>query len=146
MQQKNPAENFFGDMQATLKQMASAAPTGFPFDFKTMMETQRKNIQALTEANQRAFQGWQTLAQRQTEMVTQFVQDNSGMAREAFSENTPEAKFAKQTEIVKAACEKSIQNTQELAEIARQCTTEASELISQRVVASLAEIKDSAKK
>ena len=145
MQQKNPAENFFGDMQATLKDMANATPTGFPFDFKAIMEMQRKNIQAITEANQRTLQGWQALVQRQTEMVTQFVQDNSGITSETFSEKSPEAKFAKQTEILKSTYEKSIKNSQELAEIARQCTEEASDLISQRIMASLAEIKDSTK-
>jgi phasin family protein len=146
MQQKNPAENFFSDMQSTFKQMLNNAPAGYPFDLKTVMDAQRKNFQALTEANQRAFEGWKTIAQRQTEMVSQFVQDNSGMARETFTEGTPEAKFAKQTELLKTSYEKSVQNAQELAEIAQEFVTEAAEVINQRVVASLSEIKSSAKK
>ena len=146
MQQKNSAENFFSDMQSTLKQMMSSAPAGYPFDLKTVMEAQRKNIQAITEANQRAFEGWKTLAQRQTEMVSQFMQDNSGLARETLAEGTPEAKFAKQTDLLKSSYEKSVQNAQELAEIAQNFATEAAEVINQRVVASLSEIKASTKK
>lgn len=146
MQQKNSAENFFSDMQSTLKQMMSSAPAGYPFDLKTVMEAQRKNIQAITEANQRAFEGWKTLAQRQTEMVSQFMQDNSGLARETFAEGTPEAKFAKQAELLKTSYEKSIQNAQELVGIAQGCASEAAEVINERVVASLTEIKASAKK
>ena len=133
-------------MQSTLKQMMSSAPAGYPFDLKTVMEAQRKNIQAITEANQRAFEGWKTLAQRQTEMVSQFMQDNSGLARETFAEGTPEAKFAKQAELLKTSYEKSIQNAQELVEIAQGCASEAAEVINERVVASLTEIKASAKK
>lgn len=146
MQQKNSAENFFSDMQSTFKQMLNTAPAGYPFDLKTVMEAQRKNIQAITEANQRAFEGWKTLAQRQTEMVSQFMQDNSGLARETLAEGTPEAKFAKQTELLKSSYEKSVQNAQELAEIAQNFATEAAEVINQRVVASLSEIKASTKK
>lgn len=146
MQQKNSAENFFSDVQSTFKQMLNTVPAGYPFDLKTVMEAQRKNIQAITEANQRAFEGWKTLAQRQTEMVSQFMQDNSGLARETFTEGTPETKFAKQTELLKSSYEKSVQNAQELAEIAQNFATEAAEVINQRVVASLSEIKASAKK
>ena len=146
MQQKNSAENFFSDMQTTFKQMLNNVPAGYPFDLKTVMDAQRKNIQAITEANQRAFEGWKELAQRQTEMVSQFMQDNSGLARETFSEGTPEAKFAKQTELLKTSYEKSIQNAQELVDIAQKCAGDAAEVINQRVVASLSEIKASAKK
>lgn len=146
MQQKNPAENFFEDVQATWKQLLNKTPSGYPFDMKSVMDAQRKNIQAITEANQRAFEGWKELAQRQTEMVSQFMQDNSGLARETMTEGTPEAKFAKQTELLKASYEKSVQNAQELADIAQSCANDAAEVINQRVVASLTEIKTSAKK
>lgn len=146
MQQKNPAEAFFGDIQSTFKQIINSAPSGYPFDIKTVMEAQRKNIQALAEANQRTVQGWQTLAQRQAEMMSQFVQDNSGLARETFTDGTPESKFAKQTDLIKTSYQKTIENAEELADLARKCTEDAVEVINQRVVASLSEIKASAKK
>jgi phasin family protein len=145
MQQKNPAENFFTEVQSSLKQLMSTVPTAHPFDFKSIMETQRKNIQAITEANQRAFQGWRSLAQRQTEMLSQFVQDNSGLARETFTEGTPEAKFAKQAELVRTSYEKTVENAQELVEIASKCTKDASEVINSRVVATFNEIKSKSK-
>lgn len=146
MQQKNPAGSFFDDVQSTWKQFLGNTPASYPFDIKTVMDAQRKNIQAINEANQRTFEGWKELAQRQTEMVSQFMQDNSGIARETFAEGSAEAKFAKQTEIMKNSYEKSVQNAQELVEIARSFATDAAELINQRVVASLGEIKSSAKK
>ena len=146
MQQKNPAENFFSDVQSTFKQMMSNVPTAYPFDFKTIMETQRKNIQALSEANQRAFQGWQSIAQRQTEMISQFVQDNSGLARETFTEGKPENKFAKQDELVSTSYEKTVENAQELVELASKCSKDASEVINRRVVASFNEMKSKNKK
>lgn len=146
MQQKNAAESFFTDLQSTFKDMLGSVPTATPFDLKTIMEAQRKNFQALTEANQRAFQGWQALAQRQAEMMSQFVQDNSGLARETMSEGTPQDKFAKQAEIIKGAYKKSVLNSQELGEIVRKCTMETADVLNRRVVASVAEFKASADK
>lgn len=146
MQQKNPAESFINDVQSTLKDMMGSVPSAVPFDFKAVLEAQRKNFQAITEANQRAFQGWQSLAQRQAEMVGQFVQDNSGLARETMNEGTPQDKFARQTEILKNACQKSIVNSQELGEIVRRCTVETAEVLNRRLTASLSEIKTTAKK
>lgn len=146
MQQKNSAENFFNDMQTTLKDMVGTMPSAAPFDFKAVLEAQRKNFQAITEANQRALQGWQTLAQRQAEMVSQFVQDNSGLARDAMAEGTPQDKFARQTEIFKNACQKSILNTQELGEIMRKCTVDTAEVLNRRLSAGLSEAKTTAKK
>lgn len=146
MQQKNPAESFFNDMQSTMKQLMGGTPTANPFDLKTVLEAQRKNIQALTEANKRAMQGWQTLAQRQTEMITQFVQDNSTLAREALTENAPEDKFARQADMIKSAYETSMSNAQELVEMMTECTKDAAEVINRRVMASLGEVKNTAKK
>ncbi len=123
MQQKNSPHNFFGDVQSTWQQA---------------LETTRKNFQAINEANQRAVQGWQTLAQRQTEMVSQFLQDN---AVPSFTQSTTEEKLAKQADIFQSVYQRSIANTQELAELATKCTKDAAEVISKRVVASMDEIK-----
>ncbi len=140
MQQKNSAENFFSDMQQTFKEMLGNLPSSYPFDFKAVMEAQRKNMQALTEANKCAMQGWQEMAKRQAEMVSQFVQDNSGIARETLAEETAEAKLAKLPGIIQSNYERSIQNSQELVELCRKCVTDAAEIINQRAAASMSEI------
>ena len=53
-----------------------------PIDMKSFLETQRKNLQALSEAQQSAVEGIQAIAQRQTELLSQFVEDNSSLARQ----------------------------------------------------------------
>jgi len=145
MQQKSSPENFFGDVQSTLKNMMNTIP-GYPLDIKTMMETQRKNIQAMTEINQRNMQSWQALAQRQSEMVSQLFQNNSGIAGQAFAEGTPQEKIAQQTELLKAAYQNTIANSQEIADFVSQCTKETAAVINKRVVASLNEIQASSSK
>lgn len=146
MQQKNPAANFFSDMQSTMKQMMESAPTANPFDFKTVLEAQRKNIQALTEANQCALNGWQNLAKRQAEMVTQFVQDNSGLATQSLSPAAPQETLAKQTELLKSVCEQTLQNAREITEIVRKNTVDTAEIVNRRLLDGFGEIQNTTAK
>ncbi len=131
MQQKNQFPNFFEGMQTSLEDM---------------MEAGRKNFQAMTEANQRTMQGWQKMAARQAEMATQFMQDNSTLAREAMSVQEPEGKLAKQTELMQSTVQKTMANAQELAEILRQTATESAELLGRRVQATMNDVQSKAKK
>ncbi len=139
MQQKNSDLGFFSGMADTMKKMMETSPVANPFDLQVIMEMQRKNMQAITEANQRALQGWQTLAQRQTEMVAEFTQNNAGAPSKNAEENIMQT-----TDRVKAACEKGMANSRELGEIIRQSGTEAAEVITRRAIASLSEIKNAA--
>ena len=65
-----------------------------PVDMKAFLETQRKNLLAISEAQQTAVEGFQNLARRQTEILSQFVEDNSSIAKQALKEGTPEEKIA----------------------------------------------------
>ncbi len=146
MQQKNSAGNFFSDMQSTMNQMMDAAPTGNPFDIRAVMEAQRKNMQALTEANQCIMNGWQAMAKRQAEMVSQFVQDNSGLAGQAISPAAPQETMTKQAELLKATCTQVMENAREIAEIARKCTADTADVLNRRMMAGMGEMKKSAAK
>ena len=140
MQQSSDVKPVLSDIQENIRDMMTSFPVASPASFKTMLEMQRKNIQALTDANQRVIRGWQTLAQRQTEMVSQFIQDNSGLAREGLRDGTAQEKLTRQADIVKSYCDRSLAHSRELGEIVRQCTIEAAEVLNQRVAASLAEL------
>ena len=146
MQQKNSAGDFFSNMQSTMKQLMDSNPTGNPFDIRAVMEAQRKNMQALNEANQCMMNGWQAMAKRQAEMVSQFVQDNSGLAGQAISPAAPQEAIAKQAELLQATCSQAMENAREIAEIARKCTTETAEIVNRRLAATMGEIKKTASK
>jgi phasin family protein len=146
MQQKNSTGSFFDDMQSSIKQIMDTAPTGNAFDIRTVMEAQRKNIQALTEANQCVMNGWQVMAKRQAEMVSQFVQDNSGLAAQSFAPTDPQDAIAKQAELLKTACARTMENAREIAEIARKCTVDTADVINRRMTAGMSEIKKTASK
>lgn len=146
MQQNKNAENFLNGMQSALKDVMGAFPAANPFDVKTILETQRKNMQAIAEVNNCFMSGWQALAKCQTGMLNQMVQDNTALARESMAEGSPQDKFARQTEILKSSYKRTIENAQELGEIARRNTMEAAELLNRRAAASFTEIKHAADK
>jgi phasin family protein len=114
-----------------------------PFDMQSMMETQRKNMQAFSEAQQLTVESMQAFAQRQAQLLSQIVEDNSNMAKEMMSEGTPEEKIAKNADLFKSFYERSVKSMNELNEMLTSTSQEASKIINKRVSASMNEIKSS---
>jgi len=114
-----------------------------PFDVKSLLETQRKNLQAFSEAIQVVVESSQTIAQSQAEILSQFAADNSSLIQEIASEGTPEEKIAKHADLIKKNYEKSVANWKEISDIASKSGKEATDIINKRVSASLTEIKSS---
>jgi phasin family protein len=116
------------------------------FDFTALMEIQKKNLEAFSEANKLAFEGFQAAGQRQAEILSQIVTDTSSIFSEISKEGPAEEKAARQAELVKQSYEKSVTNWQELAGIIGESSKEASEIVNRRVTASLTELKSALNK
>jgi len=114
-----------------------------PFDFGAIMETGRKNMQAMTEMQQRSMEGWQALAKRQAEIMSRIVQDNTSLAQQMMTEGTPEEKIARQADLVLTAYETSMTGITELSEMVAETSRETGEIINKRVTGSLTEFKKS---
>lgn len=117
-----------------------------PVDMKAFLETQRKNLQALSEVQKTALEGIQAVAQRQTELLSQFVEDNSSLAKQALSEGTPEEKMAKNADIFKTTYERNVDNLQELSQLINKSNQQATGILNKRVTASVNELKSAVKK
>ena len=112
------------------------------FDMQAVMDAQRKNIEALTAANQTAVQGIQAVAQRQAEILSQAMNEVQSVAQQlASSANNPQEMTAKQTELARKAFEQALANMRELAEMVSKSNTEAFAIINKRVTESLQELK-----
>ena len=116
------------------------------FDFGTVFDIQRKNIEAFTAASQTFSQGLQTVAKRQSEIARQQMEQFQSLLTTAAPTAKVEDNLVKQADLVKAAYEKNVSNARELQDILTKVTTEASDILSRRVVASLDEIKSVAQK
>jgi phasin family protein len=116
------------------------------FDFTALMEIHKKNIEALSEANKLAFEGFQAVAQRQAELFSQTVAESSSLIKEIMAEGTTEEKAARQADLVKKAYEKSVSDWHLLTSMIGGAGEEASSIISNRVVSSLTEFKSALNK
>mgnify|MGYP000256425103 CR=1 FL=1 len=117
-----------------------------PVDMKSFLETQRKNLQALSQAQQTAIEGIQAVAQRQTELLSQLVEDNSQLAKQALSEGSPEDKIAQNADIFKQTYERNIGSLQEMSNLISKSNQEATGILNKRVSASVNELKSALKK
>ena len=140
MSGKNPFTDFFAqnDFSRFFESYQS-----MPFDIQSFMDTQRKNIQALTEAQKVAVDNLQAIAQRQSTILSQMVEDNAAMAKEFMTEGTPEEKIAKNADMIKTSYERSIKNMNEIGDMLNKSNQEAGKIIDKRVKATLNEVKSS---
>jgi phasin family protein len=110
------------------------------FDIDAITAIQRKNIEALTAANQIALEGVGTLVRRQSEIVRKSVESYTASFTELMGEGSPEAKVSKQAELAKGAYDSVLANAKELTDIATKTRDDALGLINARVRESLDEV------
>ncbi len=118
----NPT-NPFGDVTKMMEQFKMPG-----IDMTAIVQAQRKGIESLVEANKAAFESMQALAKRQTEMMTEAMQDMQNAAKNGVGGMTDPTK---QAELVRKGFEKTLAGMKELAEMARQAQSEAVARITQ---------------
>jgi phasin family protein len=116
------------------------------FDAEAIMGAQRKNIEALTQANQLAIEAMRALAQRQSEIAQEAANEASAVLRDWTQPGAPEDRFAKSVEAAKLAFEKGIANARELNEMGSKASADVFSVISRRVSEGFDEVRHFAKK
>jgi phasin family protein len=116
--------NPFGDLQKMIEQFKMPG-----VDMSAIVESRRKDIEALMEANKAAYESMQALARKQAEILSQTMQ---GMQEAAKGAAGAAGNPAKQTENVRKAFEKTLTDMKELAEMARRSQSDAMAHITQR--------------
>ena len=116
-----------------------------PFDVEALMACQRRNIEALSQANQLAVEGIQAVARRQIEIARQAVEDMSALLRDLAQPVSTEDRIAKNTEYAKQMIEKSVSHGREITLLATKAGTEAADVLRKRATEGLDEFRDLAK-
>ncbi len=116
-----------------------------PFDVDALMACQRRNIEALSQANQLAVEGVQAVARRQIEVARQTLEDVSVLFRELTQPTSAEDRLAKNTEYAKQMLEKSVSHGREITMLASKAGAEAADVLRKRASESLDELRDMAK-
>src|SRR6202158_1534131 len=110
-------------------------------DMNWLVSYQRKNIEALTAANQRAFEGVQAIAKAQAEFVREAAEELQKVTKELVGAGSTEDKLSKQASVAKGVFETAVANVNELAGLVQKSNAEAFEVIRKRVVENFDEVK-----
>lgn len=110
------------------------------FDVNQLMDTQRRNLEALATINQGMVECAQAISRRQAETAQASVQALLKTSRDVVSSGTPEAGLAKQAEFTRKICEQSVINFREASEMIAKSGFEAFDLINKRATEALNEV------
>ncbi|HEY3846004.1 MAG TPA: TIGR01841 family phasin [Acetobacteraceae bacterium] len=138
----SPGAGFSGDFAKLFAEMKLPAMP----DMEAFIAANRRNIETFTAANRVAMEGAQAIARRNMEIMQQSMAElTEGMKALATAEG-PQAKAAKQAEMLKQAYEHAVANMQELRDLIQQSNAEALALINRRFVEAMDEVKALAEK
>ena len=101
-------------------------------DVTQLAESARQDLEALQRANQTAFEGWQALAQKQSEILQETMQTWQQQMANALSEagqQDPE----QQSEFARESFGKAVSNMRELADLAVKSQTDAMDVMRRRL-------------
>ncbi len=107
-------------------------------DFAALVDRERKNIQALVEANRVAFEGWQRLGRRQAEIFQETMKKVVADAGQVDP--------MKRADLAKDGFEKALANMRELAEMGSKSQREAFEVVRKRIEENVEDIRNFGKK
>ncbi|MGE5546291.1 MAG: phasin family protein [Solirubrobacterales bacterium] len=111
-------------------------------DVETIVASQRKNFEALTQANKLAYEGLQAVVKRQAEILRQTMDEVAQVAKDITEPGTAQDKAAKQADMAKDAFERALGNMRELAEMMAKANTEAFDLLNKRFSQNMEEVRD----
>lgn len=114
-------------------------------DADALMVAHRKNIEALTAANQCAIEGMSAIVRRQSEIARDAIETLGTAMRDLMGVGSAEEKAARQAEMVKNAYATTVNNMRELTDLAVKTRDEAFSAINKRVTESLDEVQTMAK-
>ena len=131
-EQTNP----FGDLTKMLEQFKVPG-----VDMGAIVESRRKDMDALVAANQATLESMQAMAKKQAEILAQAVQGVQEAAKALTQGGSKAPDAAKYAEMARATYDKAVSDMMEMAEMVRTSQAAAMAGISKRATQSLQEIQ-----
>jgi len=110
-------------------------------DVSAILEARRKDVEALTEANQAAFGGMQAIQDKQLEILRRALDDFQSIAQQLAS--SPTKPPVNPTDAVQKALHAALADMQDIAQKTQQAQTEAYAIVSKRMEEAVQELKAS---
>lgn len=108
-----------------------------------LLQTQKKNLEALGQSAKGAAQGAQSVAQKQREVLEAGLREASTLAREYKPLGKVQENLALQTEFARKMFDIAVKGAQDSASTARQSTSDAVKIIQDRMKESFEEFRAS---
>lgn len=115
-------------------------------DTNSLMQSQKKNFEALVKANQKAAEGYQNLMRRQGEIMSETLGSLQESITELMQANKGGELPKKQAELVEKTVGRALKHMKELAELAINANGDAFKVIQERAKESISEMQDLADK
>lgn len=109
-------------------------------DFNQLFSTGRRNMEALSAANQVVAESAQAIARRQAEVTRANIDNALKVSKDLMTSGTPETSISKQSELMKAFFENTLTNLREVSELVTKSSFEAFDVLNRRTAESLEEI------
>ncbi len=115
-------------------------------DMEAFTNATRRNVEAFTAANRIALEGAQAVARRNMEIMQQAMSDMSEAMRTLSGAETPQARAARQAELLKQGYERAVANIREVGDMIQHANQEALGLLNRRFSEAMDELKAMAQK
>src|SRR3954468_21143962 len=99
------------------------------FDLNQLFTTQRRNIEALSAANQAVVEGAQAISRRQAEVIREHVEESLKASKDLLTSGTPETNLTKHADFTKSIFESALSNLREITEMATKSGFEAFDVL-----------------
>ena len=115
-------------------------------DIDAVIAANKKNMETLSAANRVALEGAQAVARRHIEIMQSSMAELTEAMRAMASTDAPQAKAAKQAELLKQAYEHAVANMKELGDLIQKANAEALGLLNKRFAEAMDEVRHMAEK
>lgn len=109
-------------------------------DLEALASAQRRNLEALSQANRVALEGAQAIARRHMEILQQGMGELT-QSMQALATQDPQSSAGKQAELMKASYEKAVANMKELADLIQKSSEEALSVLNKRFAEAMDEVR-----
>ncbi len=110
-------------------------------DYEALMESHRKNIEAMQKSAAVLSEGGKAIFAKQQEILSEVVREGRALIADFKPGGSPQEIAAKQAELAKRVFEATVQNTKDVAELIQKSSTEAPKIIMDRMRESFAEAR-----
>ena len=115
-------------------------------DMSAFLAANRTNLETLAAANRVALEGAQAVARRHMEMMQSSMAELTEAMQALGSADAPQAKAARQAELLKHAYQHAVAHMKELSDLIQQSNAEALALLNKRFAEAMDEVKALAEK